>query len=148
MRWPPWLSSLEDDEEKARESASWTSRLNTKNWTQWTSPNTLIPTVVLTGTILFSYRFYRLYLRRIPLATNIKDSFWHKRSLFGTVTSVGDGDGFRLFHTPGGRLTGWGWLPWRKIPTGKELKDKTVRVLSFLCRYGSPQDNEWNSAAY
>lgn len=41
---------------------------------------------------------------------------------------MGDGDNFRLYHTPGGKLTGWGWLPWKKVPTlKKELRDKTVR---------------------
>jgi len=45
------------------------------------------------------------------------------------VTSVGDADNFRLFHTPGGRLTGWGWLPGRRVHDDKKwLKDKTVHV--------------------
>jgi hypothetical protein len=49
------------------------------------------------------------------------------------VTSVGDGDNFRIFHTPGGRLAGWGWLLWKRVPRGKkELRDNTVRnALSF-----------------
>jgi hypothetical protein len=47
--------------------------------------------------------------------------------LFGTVTRVGDADNFHLFHTPGGRLAGWGWLPGRKIPEKKaDLKNNTV----------------------
>lgn len=42
---------------------------------------------------------------------------------------MGDGDGFRLFHMPGGRLTGWEWLPWRKVPERRAgLKDNTVRL--------------------
>jgi hypothetical protein len=46
------------------------------------------------------------------------------------VTSVGDGDNFRIYHTPGGRLAGWGWLPGRRIPMDKkELKDQTVSVI-------------------
>lgn len=62
--------------------------------------------------------------------------------MFGTVTSVGDADNFRLFHTPGGRLTGWGWLPGRQVPTEKgQLVGKTVRLLSFTiikCSVGKP----------
>lgn len=41
---------------------------------------------------------------------------------------MGDGDGFRLFHTPGGRMLGWGWFPGRKIPVDRVgLKENTVR---------------------
>ena len=44
---------------------------------------------------------------------------------------MGDGDGFRLFHMPGGRLGGWGRLPWRKVPERRAgLKDNTVRVVA------------------
>lgn len=43
------------------------------------------------------------------------------------MTRVGDADNFHLFHQPGGRLTGWGWFPGRKIPEKKGLlKGKTV----------------------
>lgn len=42
---------------------------------------------------------------------------------------MGDGDGFKLFHMPGGRLAGWEWLPWRKVPEGRTgLKDNTVAI--------------------
>lgn len=121
MRWPPWsTTSSKDDNEKTR-PLSWT------DWTHYTDPRTIIPTIILTGTALLLARFYRSYLRRIPQAVNIQPAFWRRRSLFGRVTSVGDGDNFRLFHTPGGRLTGWGWIPGRRVPEKREdLKDKTV----------------------
>jgi len=48
---------------------------------------------------------------------------------------VGDADNFHLFHMPGGRLTGWGWL--RKIPEEKKaLKGNTVRSCGslYICR--------------
>lgn len=46
---------------------------------------------------------------------------------------MGDGDNFRLFHTPGGRLTGWEWMPGRKVPTKREeLKDRTVRFKGLV----------------
>lgn len=91
-------------------------------------PRTLVPTLVLTSGILLAVRFHRSYLRRIPDAPSISSSYLRRRSVFGQVTSVGDGDNFRIFHTPGGRLAGWGWLPWKKVPTNKkDLKDNTVR---------------------
>jgi hypothetical protein len=64
-------------------------------------------------------------LRHIPGSGHIAPSFFRRRSLLGKVTSVGDGDGFHMFHTPGGRLAGWGWL--RSVPKDrKELKGRTV----------------------
>jgi len=43
------------------------------------------------------------------------------------VTSVGDSDNFRFYHTPG---LGWRWpLKFRRIPsTAKDLKDKTLHI--------------------
>lgn len=83
----------------------------------------------LTVAALSSFTFYRTYLRRIPQATDIRPSYFRKRSIFGRVTSVGDGDNFRLYHTPGGRLTGWGLLPWRRVPGDKKaLKNQTIHV--------------------
>lgn len=93
----------------------------------FTQPQTILATAVLTTACLGLFKVYRTYLRRIPEATNIPQSYFQKRSVFGKVTSVGDGDNFRIYHTPGGWLAGWGWLPWRKVPTDrKELKNKTV----------------------
>ncbi|TWU77177.1 putative endonuclease lcl3 [Metarhizium rileyi] len=76
---------------------------------------------------LGALQLYANYLRRIPGAAFIRPSFFRSRSLYGRVTGVGDGDGFQLFHTPGGKVVGWGWL--RKIPeTRKELKERTISV--------------------
>ena len=111
-------------------STDWNSNLNAFDWSQFTEPRNLIPTALLTGGILFVVYVQRRYLRRFPEATDITSSYFRSRSLLGRVTSVGDGDNFRIYHTPGGRLVGWGWLPWMKVPTvRKELKDKTVRSL-------------------
>lgn len=75
--------------------------------------------------------FWQQYLRRFSGATSVQESFFRRRTLFGKVTSVGDGDGFHLFHTPGGRLAGWGWL--RKIPqTRANLKGNTASHLIIL----------------
>ena len=128
MRWPPWSSTPEDEKKPAQKApSSWAAPVLPNDWSYYFSPEVLIPTAIMTSTIFVGHRLYKLYLRRIPGAAKISTSFWRKRSLFGKVTSVGDGDGFRLYHTPGGRLAGWEWLPGRKIPTGKALKDKTVR---------------------
>lgn len=124
-----WSASKPPEDDKERKPhSSWVSPVIPNDWSYYTSPDVVIPTALLTGAILITTRLYRSYLRRIPGASKISTSFWRRRSLFGKVTSVGDGDGFRLFHTPGGRLAGWGWLPWRKIPSGKALKDNTVRA--------------------
>jgi hypothetical protein len=138
MRWPPWNSESSDDQKKQQESSSsgWSSHPTSTNnsssaldWTAFTEPRTIFPTLLLTSSILLAVRFHRRYLRRFPDAPSISPSFLRRRTIFGQVTSVGDGDNFRIFHTPGGRLAGWGWLPWKKIPTAKkELKDNTVRL--------------------
>ncbi|PYH89253.1 nuclease domain protein [Aspergillus ellipticus CBS 707.79] len=124
MRWPPWTPkepSTNNDDPNNRPAII--------DWSAFTEPRTLIPTLILTSGILGAVHIHRNYLRRIPTAVNISPSFLRRRSILGQVTSVGDGDNFRIYHTPGGRLTGWGWLPWKKVPTTrKELKDKTIHV--------------------
>ena len=127
MRWPLWSSTPEKDEKEKKSAPSWSDSFNATDWSHYTDPRTIIPTLLLTTTILVSVRLYRSYLRRIPEATYIRPGFFRKRSLFGTVTRVGDADNFHLFHMPGGRLAGWGWL--RKIPGDKRaLKGKTVSI--------------------
>lgn len=141
MRWPPWSTESNDDDKQNPERNSNSSPASSYpttvpnnsdsalDWTAFTEYRTLVSTVLLTSGILLGVRFHRSYLRRIPDAPSISPSFLRRRTIFGKVTSVGDGDNFRIFHTPGGRLAGWGWLPWKKIPTTKkELKDNTVRV--------------------
>ena len=129
MRWPPWSSDASSSKyhDENRKPVSWTDSVNATDWEHYKEPRTILSATVLTATTLFLVHIYRLYLRRIPEAANIQPNFFRKRSVFGHVTSVGDGDNFRLFHTPGGRLTGWGWLPGRKLPTKREeLKARTV----------------------
>lgn len=87
------------------------------------------PVVGISLVGLGALQLYANYLRRIPGAAFVRPSFFRSRSLFGRVTSVGDGDNFHLFHTPGGKAVGWDWL--RKVPeTRKELKDRTVRLFT------------------
>ncbi|KAL2065108.1 hypothetical protein VTL71DRAFT_4248 [Oculimacula yallundae] len=127
----PWPSRSSDSEKRdsdgKKNPVSWTDNLNSTDWSHYTDPRTVIPTILLTTTILVSARIYRSYLSRIPEATYIRPRFFRNRSLFGKVTRVGDADNFHLFHQPGGRMAGWDWA--RKIPENKmELKNKTIRV--------------------
>jgi len=132
MRWPPWSSDSSRDRDDKRNS--WENILNARDWDHYKDPRTVIPTLLLTSTILVSVRIYRSYLRRIPEVNYIRPTWFRKRSLLGTVTRVGDADNFHLFHTPGGRLLGWGWLPGRRIPEKKNLKGNTVWHSLFLLR--------------
>ncbi|KAI4110716.1 MAG: hypothetical protein LQ345_006939 [Seirophora villosa] len=140
MRWP-WSKDRDDERHP-----SWVDPANATDWKRYRDPRNVIPVVILTTGALLLSTFYRSYLKRIPQAINIAPSFWRKRSLFGRVTSVGDADNFRLFHTPGGRLAGWEWLPWRKVPTtSKELKEKTqvhIRIAGIdapeMAHFGRP----------
>lgn len=123
-----WQSTISQQPSSASSKPTdWNSILNAFDWGQFKEPGTIIPTVLLTSGILFAIHVHRRFLRRIPEAGDISSSYFRRRSLLGRVTSVGDGDNFRMYHTPGGRLVGWGWLPWMKVPTSKkELKDRTV----------------------
>ena len=96
-------------------------------WTHFADPVNIASTLILTAVSLGAISGYRTYLRRIPVASRIQEGVFRRRGLLGRVTSVGDGDNFRLFHTPGGRLAGWGWLPGRHVPARRDLlKDRTV----------------------
>ncbi|RMZ78091.1 hypothetical protein DV737_g4024, partial [Chaetothyriales sp. CBS 132003] len=92
-------------------------------------PQTMLAAVALSAAFLGGRRVYINYFRRVAEAKDINGAWLQKRSLLGTVTSVGDGDNFRMYHTPGGRLAGWGWLPGRRVPKEKgQLKRKTIHV--------------------
>ncbi|RKF76044.1 putative endonuclease lcl3 [Golovinomyces cichoracearum] len=139
MPWPPW--SGKNDDTNAR-SVSWPEHIVTTACGHYIDPSIIIPTTFLTTIILLSARIHRSYLRRIPEAKYIKPKFFRKRSLFGKVTRVGDADNFHLFHTPGGRLTGWGWLPGRKVPDKKaNLKGKTIHIR--LAGIDAPELAHW-----
>lgn len=80
------------------------------SWNPYTSAQVLVPTLLLTAALLGASRVYKRHLRQIPTVAHIKPDELRNRTLYGYVTSVGDGDDFRFYHTPGGRLAGWGWL--------------------------------------
>ena len=141
MRWPPWSSKSPNDDTQQNNSTNTSSTParspsnDPLDLSAFVELRTLIPTVLLTSGILLAVRLHRSYLRRVPDAPSISASWLRRRSVFGKVTSVGDGDNFRIYHTPGGRLAGWDWLPWKKVPTTKkELKDQTVRAIQTQAR--------------
>lgn len=124
------LDSSDEDEKNRSQSKPWTEQLEATEWSAFAEPRTLIPALLLTASSIAFVRIYKSYLRRIPTVNHIKPGYFRRRSLFGQVTSVGDGDNFRLFHTPGGRLAGWGWLWWKRVPTKKErLMNQTVSLV-------------------
>ncbi|KAF9221833.1 staphylococcal nuclease, partial [Gyrodon lividus] len=55
------------------------------------------------------------------------DMLARRRWVRGVVTSVGDADNFRLYHTPG---IGWRWpLKFRRVPkASRDLKDQTIHI--------------------
>ncbi|KLU87378.1 hypothetical protein MAPG_06378 [Magnaporthiopsis poae ATCC 64411] len=109
------------------EARSWNDSLNRTDWQHYKEPRQWVPTLIATATIVGAIQFYRSYLRRIPGTAHIRPGLFYKRSLLGRVTSVGDGDNFHMFHTPGGRLAGWGWL--RSVPTDRKvLKGRTIPI--------------------
>ncbi|TKA23015.1 hypothetical protein B0A50_07233 [Salinomyces thailandicus] len=143
MPWPQWLwsrsntdagdegrkSSLPwEDSSPKRTGGSWESNLNSIDWSHYTSPQTITASILTTATTLGLLRLYKAYIRRIPSVDYLKPGLLRRRSLYGYVSRVGDGDNFHLFHTPGGRLLGWGWLPWRRMSDIKKFKGKTVPV--------------------
>lgn len=118
MPWLPWpFGKSTKDEASALEKpaveggSTWTKNpLNKGDPGHYTSTQTIVFSALTSIATISLYTLYKNHLRRIPGADYLKPSFFRRRSLYGYVTSVGDGDNFRLFHTPGGRLMGWGWL--------------------------------------
>lgn len=96
----------------------------------WLALPIVVPVVALTSASLIFFHLYRRNIRRYATIDHLPAALYSdkvNRGLLGHVTSVGDGDNFRFFHTPGGRLAGWGWL--RKIPSDrKDLKGQTIHV--------------------
>ncbi|KAI5365833.1 Putative staphylococcal nuclease (SNase-like), SNase-like, superfamily [Septoria linicola] len=89
--------------------------------------NTVAWCAVTAATVWYGNKSYKTFIRRIKNVGYLKPHQLRKKSLFGYVTRVGDGDNFRLYHTPLGRFAGWGL--WRKVPTKvSDLKDQTLSV--------------------
>lgn len=133
MVWPFGSSSKEPDKPKdeSKQNGKWEQSLTRPEPSRTEAVQQWLPMIVIPLVGLGALQLYSHYLRRIPGAAHVRQSYFNKRTIFGRVTSVGDGDNFHLFHTPGGRAVGWGWL--RKIPQNRrELKDRTVRIQDTL----------------
>ncbi|KAK0613032.1 hypothetical protein B0T17DRAFT_583794 [Bombardia bombarda] len=125
---PPVAASLSDAFKKKEDNVSWDSTLDgIVDWHRYTEPRNIVPSIVVAAVSIGLWGFWRSYLRRLPGTAHIAPGSFRRRSLLGKVTSVGDGDNFHLFHTPGGRLAGWGWL--RSVPVERKmLKGRTIPV--------------------
>lgn len=146
MPWPWSAASDRSNDDKPtvftwtspdKKPVSWNDSLNVDHYRD---PRTWLSAFVVTTVLFGGIKFYRVYLRRIPSIEYIHPDKYRRRTIFGHVTSVGDGDGFRLYHTPGGRWAGWGWL--RQVPVQKQaLKGQTVCLRSpapRLAQIGGP----------
>lgn len=105
----------------------------------------LIIDTAFCATVIGGFFAWRRYLRQIPTAARIPENHLRRRTLFGKVVSVGDADNFRLFHTPGGYLAGWGWL--RPIPRVNErgIAGSTIHVR--LCGVDAPECSHFGKPA-
>jgi endonuclease YncB( thermonuclease family) len=100
----------------------------------------------LTAFLLLLRSIYSRRLKRIPTVSQVPHDFLkNKRTLFGTIVSVGDADNFRLFHTPGGRLLGWGFL--RRIPTSRRDLAKAGTLHVRLAGIDAPEGAHFGNPA-
>lgn len=116
-------------------------------------PKVLILSVILTGSILTTYTLFNRYLKQYTKVTEIPSRVFKKEYLYGKVTSVGDGDNFHFFHTPGGYLGGWGWLRAapeliRLPPTEITTRQKVKPEENFTWLRSIFSKNEKNSEYY
>ncbi|KAH9451155.1 hypothetical protein Pst134EB_018648 [Puccinia striiformis f. sp. tritici] len=105
---------------------------------------------LLTGLSIWGIKSsYKKYFHRIRSADYVTPSMLKSSSrsmtrpgmrMKGFVTSVGDADNFRLYHTPG---FGWNWL--RSVPKKRaDLKDMTIHIrlagvdAPELAHFGNP----------
>lgn len=159
MPWPSWAnfwrSKTPEDTTVQNDTTtkpdpnalgSWNNNLNAIDWSHYTSPQTITMSVLTTAATLGFIRVWKTYLRRIPTADYLKPGFFRRRNLYGYVTRVGDGDNFHLFHTPGGKMMGWGWFPGRRtqdmFTRAKKGKTLHVRIAGIdapeLAHFGRP----------
>jgi len=128
--WPPWTTSTRTDTGKPDDVAE---ELPTKLKKQFDAlpPSVLALTAFALGsaTAISTVLVYRRYGRRIRNVNSITPELLaRKRWLKGVVTSVGDADNFKFFHTP--TLGGYTWpFKFRSVPSvGKDLKDETLHI--------------------
>jgi hypothetical protein len=90
MKWPPWNTTGDQDRRRVIRFHEHT----------YTFEQVFIACLTAGGVMLAGSHLYRNHLRRVPTAAHIPQHFLRRRSLFGPVTSVGDGDNFRIYRWP------------------------------------------------
>ncbi|KAK3495634.1 SNase-domain-containing protein [Neurospora crassa] len=131
-RAPPPAADMKDippiPPQLKKRAVSWNDSLWTLiDWQHYQEPRSIVLYTLPTIGAFALFGIWRSFLRRFRGTAYISPGFFRRRTLLGKVTSVGDGDNFHFFHTPGGRLAGWGWL--RRVPmVRKELKDRTIPI--------------------
>ncbi|EIW56856.1 SNase-domain-containing protein [Trametes versicolor FP-101664 SS1] len=142
--WLPWSSSGSSDTKKptpiTRTEVEHAAEDLTKNTRDLVAslyaraaalppPLLILSTFALGGTTALGARY--VYARNFKRVANgewvTPQMLARRRWIKGYVTSVGDADNFRLYHTPG---IGWRWpLKFRSIPVGRtDLKDQTIHI--------------------
>jgi len=138
-----WVSSNKDSDAEKPTSKEGLEKLQSL---PIYAPEILIPTLLLTTALLTINTIYRHRLRRIPTVSQLPPShITTHQSLFGTAVSVGDADNFRLFHTPGGRLLGWGLF--RSIPTNRKDIAKAGTIHVRLAGVDAPEGAHFGNKA-
>ena len=135
MRWP-WQSQ---PEEASKDNVTSPGRILDDAF----NPTTFIAAAGLATLFIASSRVYQTRLTRIPTAAQIPENRFHhdvrgfpkRHTLFGRIVRVSDGDGIRLYHTPGGRLAGWAWF--RRIPSNFPRRKRSENARSSNDSQGS-----------
>lgn len=119
----PWSTWWSTSNNTSSAEAVITTRKSTPLSTHLASPYVSIP---LSCSLVLGASFtYARFLRRIPTAAYITPRTLKRKRIRGYVTSIGDADGFRLYHRPGP----WFLQGMYPIPTDKkQLRDQTISV--------------------
>lgn len=105
----------------------------------------LLMSVFLTTGLYGGYRFYNRFLKRITKPSEIQSKYFRKRTLTGRVVTVGDGDNFHFYHTPGGIFTGWNWLRSAPKANSKGANKGTLHIR--LCGVDAPERSHFGKPA-
>ncbi|KAF9476914.1 SNase-domain-containing protein [Pholiota conissans] len=131
MHWPSWIPP--EASKKATVTVQEIDGAVEKFKAQFhTLPRSVVALMTFTlGSVatLSSVLMYKRYGRRIRHSEWVTPKLLtRKRWLKGVVTSVGDADNFRFFHTP--TFGGYSWpLKFRRIPSlSKDLKNETLHI--------------------
>ncbi|KAK0538741.1 putative endonuclease lcl3 [Tilletia horrida] len=114
------VAPVEEDLEEIKK------RLPSADEAQHVLQNPAVVAALSAGLTATSFFVYKRYFRRIRNAEYLTPSTLRRRYIVGRVTSVGDADGFRLFHTPG--PAGLRTLLHRPPTQASQLREQTLSV--------------------